>query len=69
MADNRLTFEILWYSGGPDYAPNRCIGRDFIKRYDLSDAITCAANRLKACKTENAKMAQGFYVRVYKGER
>lgn len=57
------TFEILWYSGGPDYAPNRCVGRDLVKRYDLTAAITAACNMLKNGKG-NSDYAQGFYVRV-----
>jgi hypothetical protein len=61
--DDRIEFEILWYSGGPEYAPNRCIGRDFIKRHDLSDAITAACNMLKNNKGEGARLAHGFYVR------
>lgn len=58
-----ITFEILWYQGGPDHAPNRVIGRDHIRRRDLSAAITYACNTLKACRTENARLAHGFYVR------
>jgi hypothetical protein len=56
------TFEILWYSGGPDHAPNRVIGRDLVKRRDLTDAITAACNMLKRGKG-NSDYAHGFYVR------
>ena len=63
MAISELTeFEVLWYNGGPDYAPNRCIGRDTIRRRDLTDAITAACNMLKADKG-NSGHAYGFYVR------
>ncbi len=65
---NRITFEILWYySGGPDYAPNRCIGRDYVNRHDLTDAITTACNLLKSGKGRGERLAHGFYVRAYRG--
>ena len=63
-----MTFEILWYAGGPDHAPNRVIGRDHIRRHDLTGAIKAACNILKAEKSENARMAHGFYVRLKPGE-
>lgn len=56
-----IRFEILWYSGGPEHAPNRVIGRDFIMRRDLSSAIVTACNMLKAGRG-NSEYAQGFYV-------
>jgi hypothetical protein len=59
-----ITFEILWYSGGPEYAPNRVIGRDYVKRHNLSRAITAACNMLKRGKG-NSDYAHGFYVRKY----
>lgn len=62
MPDERLTYEVVWYSGGPEYAPNRVIGRDRIKRYSLDGAILWACNHMKANKSENARLAQGFYV-------
>lgn len=55
-----LEFEILWYSGGPDHAPNRVIGRTRVKRYDLTDAITAACNLMKR---NHEPLANGFYVR------
>jgi hypothetical protein len=61
-----ITFEILWYSGGLDYAPNRCIGRDYVKRHDLSGAITAACNMLKAGKGAHDGYAHGFYVRKHR---
>jgi len=38
---------VTWYAGGPEWSPNRCIGRDRIKRRDLTAAITAACNMLK----------------------
>ena len=65
-----IAFEVLWYSGGPDYAPNRCIGRDIIKRQDLSAAIVWACNTLKKPRgNESAAMAHGFYVRSLRDNR
>lgn len=58
------TFEVLWYNGGPEHAPNRVVGRDTVKRHDLTDAITWACNTLKAERTAGAADAHGFYVRV-----
>lgn len=58
-----LTFEILWYAGGPEYAPNRCVGRDTVRRRDLSAAIVAACNLLKRGKGNHSGLAQGFYVR------
>ena len=63
---DKLTFEILWYNGGPDYAPNRCVGRTLVKRHDLTDAITAACNMLKKGKYDAAD-ARGFYVRRARG--
>lgn len=62
MSD-RITFEILWYNGGPDHAPNRVIGRDQVKRHDLTDAIIAACNMLKSGKGSHDGYAHGFYVR------
>ncbi len=67
-----LGFMILWYSGGPDHAPNRCIGRTLVGAYDLSDAITTAGlwiggkipRRLPDDHRSSAAMAHGFYVRA-----
>lgn len=61
--DEMIEFEILWYCFGPEHAPNRCIGRERVRRRDLSAAIVTACNRLKAQKTEETRMARGFYVR------
>jgi hypothetical protein len=58
-----IEFEILWYSGGPPHAPNRVIGRDYVRRRDLTAAITAACNMLKAGKGKHDGYAQGFYVR------
>jgi hypothetical protein len=58
-----IEFEILWYRGGPEHAPNRVIGRDYIMRTDLSLAIATACNMLKEQRNENARLAHGFYVR------
>ena len=69
MSDSRIEFEVLWYSGGPEHAPNRCIGRDYIKRHDLDAAITWACNRLKANRGENAQLARGFYVQLSRKDR
>lgn len=59
---DKIEFEVLWYSGGPEHAPNRVIGRDIVKRHDLTDAITAACNMLKAGKGQGEGMAHGFYV-------
>jgi len=56
------TFEILWYDGGPDHAPNRVICRTHVKLHDLTAAITRACNMLKNGHADT-DMAQGFYVR------
>jgi hypothetical protein len=61
------TFEILWYRGGPEHAPNRVVGRTTVRRHDLTDAITAACNMLKAGKG-GSDDAHGFYVRVKRGE-
>jgi hypothetical protein len=58
-----ITFEILWYSGGPEYAPNRVIARNIIRRRDLSAAVTTACNMLRTGKGTHDGLAQGFYVR------
>jgi hypothetical protein len=58
----KISFEILWYAGGPEHAPNRCIGRDYVKRHDLTDAITAACNMLKSGKGAHDGYAHGFYV-------
>ncbi len=58
------TFEILWYAGGPDHAPNRVIGRDYVRRHDLTSAIVAACNMLKAGKGKS-DYASGFYVRKH----
>lgn len=58
----RTLFEILWYSGGPDHAPNRCIGRDYIRRHDLTDAIARACVLLRSGKASDG-YAVGMYVR------
>lgn len=63
-----LTFEVLWYSGGPEHAPNRVIGRDRIRRRDLTSAVKAACNMLKAERSDNTRLAHGFYVRELKGE-
>ena len=64
MNGDKIEFEILWYCGGPEWAPNRCIGRNTVKRRDLSAAITAACNMLKANKGNHDGMAQGFYVQA-----
>ena len=56
-----IRFEILWYSGGPEHAPNRVIGRDYVKRHDLTGAITAACNMLKAGRGAHG-YAHGFSV-------
>jgi hypothetical protein len=58
-----IEFEILWYAGGPEWAPNRCIGREHIRKRDLTAAITTACNMLKAGKGCHDGYAHGFYVR------
>lgn len=58
-----LTFEILWYSGGPEYAPNRVIARDRVRKYDLTDAIGAACRMLARGKGSHDGYAHGFYVR------
>jgi hypothetical protein len=67
MAD-QIKFEILWYSGGPEYAPNRCIGREDIMGDNLDEAIKFACLKLMRQRTENTKLARGFYVREKKGD-
>ncbi len=57
-----ITFEILWYSGGPEHAPNRVICRTHVKLHDLDAAITRACNMLKSGRGD-ADTARGFYVR------
>lgn len=59
---DKIRFEIIWYNGGPAYAPNVVVGRDYVMRHDLSDAITTACNMLKGNKGEHAPVAHGFYV-------
>jgi hypothetical protein len=61
-SDN-IAFTVLWYNGGPEYAPNRCTGRDLIRKHDLTDAIRWAANRMLRHDNTNASYAHGFYVR------
>lgn len=59
-----IDFDILWYNGGPGYAPNRCIGHTTVRKRDLSAAIKRACNILKnPGKNDSAAMAHGFYVR------
>lgn len=58
---DRIVFEVLYYNGGPDYAPNRVIGREFVKRHNLGLAIKWAARRLLTGKGEAAD-AHGLYV-------
>lgn len=58
----RIDFEILWYNGGPDYAPNRVVCRTFTKHANLDGAIRRACNMLKAHHADT-EMAHGFYVR------
>lgn len=60
-----ITFEILYYNGGPDHAPNIVIGREFVNRRDLSAAIKLAGNRLAAGRGEAAN-AHGLYVHAVK---
>jgi len=55
-----LTFEIEWHAG----KAGRSIGRDYVRRQNLDDAITAACNLLKNPRSENTKMAHGFYVQV-----
>lgn len=65
MTPKLLEFEILWYYGGQEHAPNRVVGRTRIKRYNLNAAITRACNLLKKPgKNDGAAMARGFYVRL-----
>jgi hypothetical protein len=56
-------FEVLWYSGGTPHAPNRVIGRDFIKRHDLTDATKRACSLFLSGQGEDDGYAHGFYVR------
>lgn len=58
-----LLFEILYYNGGPEHAPNRVIGREFVHRRDLTAAIVTACNRMRR-PVDMAKGAHGFYVQV-----
>ena len=58
-----ITFEILWYSGGSEHAPNRVIARNIIRRRDLSAAITTACNMMRSGKGADDGYAHGFYVR------
>lgn len=62
--DTRMTFEIIWYAGGDGIRP---IGKDLVKRHDLTSAITAACNMLKANKGSHGGYAQGFYVRRLRG--
>lgn len=57
-----LTFEILWITTGGAHDMPRVIGRDTVKRQDLSAAITAATNMLKKGKG-NSDWARGFVVR------
>jgi hypothetical protein len=63
MADKH-TFEILWYSGGPEHAPNRVIARNYVTRHDLTGAITAACNMMRKGSGNDDGYAHGFYVRV-----
>lgn len=51
-------FEVLYYNGGPEYAPNRCVGRDYVRRHDLTDALKRGATLM----LRNPD-AHGVYVR------
>jgi hypothetical protein len=67
---DKLTFVIYWLdnAGFPDELPRpRIIGRDEVKRHDLSGAISAACNMLKAGKG-NSDFAKGFTVKVKKGD-
>lgn len=65
-----IDFEVLWYNGGPGYAPNRCIGRTIVRKRTLSEAIKRACRILiKPGKNDSAAMAHGFYVREYNPDR
>ncbi|HTK23734.1 MAG TPA: hypothetical protein VL264_05855 [Gaiella sp.] len=59
-----LTFEILWYSGGPEHAPNRVIARDRVRKRDLTAAIRAACRMLANEQGSHDGYAHGFYVRV-----
>jgi hypothetical protein len=58
-----MDFTVLWYSGGPEHAPNRVIARDIIERHDLTDAINWACNALRDNRGSHDGYAHGFYVR------
>jgi hypothetical protein len=65
-----LTFEIFWLdcAGFPNETPRpRIIGRDTVRRKDLTAAITAACGMLKKGKG-NSSYAHGFTVRVRKGD-
>lgn len=62
----KLTFVIYWLdnAGFPGELPRpRIIGRDEVKRYDLTDAITAACNMLKSGRG-NSDFAKGFTVKA-----
>lgn len=61
MAHDLITFEVLYYNGGPDWAPNRVVGREFVNRRDLSAAIKWGTSRLgRGIGAANG--AHGLYV-------
>lgn len=56
------TWEILWYRGGPDFAP-KCIGRDFVAAEEIAEAIAEACRMLASGEGAGEGLARGFYVR------
>ena len=70
MKRELLTFEIYWLdcAGWHNENPRpRIIGRDTVRRYDLTAAITAACNMLRGGKG-NSDWARGFTVRVRRGD-
>lgn len=55
-------FIALWYSGGPDYAPNRCIGRTELAEETHHGAVMEAARMMLEAHPAT-EMAKGFYVK------
>jgi hypothetical protein len=56
-----IDFTILWLTDGPGVS-TRTIGRDYVRRRDLTAAMTAASNMLRSGKG-NSDYAHGFLVR------
>lgn len=60
---NESDFTVLWYSGGPEHAPNRVIARDPIRAGNVEGAVAQACTMLVVGNGSHDRLARGFYVR------